>query len=1092
MKTLYLFLLMLPALAWGQKNLDFLSSTELIEKGLENYKGERYYEAIQEYRKVSINDTNYAAAQYEMARSYMGMEEYKSAQNVVIDLLGYDLRFDFKHKAYSLLGNAYNKNGETEKALETYTEGIRLFPMQPTLYFNRGLAYENAKAYDKALDDYKQAIQCNIYHASSHLRLGIMAAHEGMYTQATLSLITFLLLEPTDSRAGEVVGLLEGIANGSFEEEPKHIELSPEGDIYEELNLFYKNKVALQKNYKVKLTVSTSYARQLDLILKNTNYKEENLDFWNQHYLPFLQSVRDNKKFDQLIMLTLINLDNDDVQSKLKSKVPQIKDFVEWAATNFKATTSRQYMEFEGKKQFVYVEYEPKYFSGYGKMYDGKTPTGTFYYYHPNGSKRMVAHFDDKGDASGTWDLYNMYNGNIERKIEFVTPTTKKQSDYYFSGDLHKRYTLIDGLAEDTVYSYYRNGTLKEKYAITKSEKNGLYQSFYPNGTLEYSVQYTADEVNGPLTSYHLNGQKAEEYTATAGKVNGKDLQYYANGQLSSDYTYENGLYSGPYTEYFADGKVKEKGTYKAGKRVGEMTEYHSNGEISNTIVLDENGKENGNSIYYDYDGKKYHELLFAKGNLTKILFYDKAGTATEVATKKGKKMDYILNYPNGTTKIRGQYLDADRDGKWEYFDRYGNLELVEHFKAGEIVDTVVRYYSNGQLKSVTQYADGEKNGMFLAYNIFGELTDEGFYKNGDYDRDWYSYYADGSISSENYFVDGVKNGIQKNYAVNGKIASWENYDVGRIVSHVFLDTNENVADEYGEYNGTVELHNPINSFVNYRAEYKNGNADGPIQWMRPDNQIEVKGAFTNSERTGDWKWYFPNGKPEQEVTYLNGDKHGTEKIYFENGKLSSEQTYSEGDLQGPFKYYNENGTVKTSGTYLDDDRHGKVTYYSPEGSISMYRNYDKGVIISYTYLDKEGKEVAPVSLDKQELQFVTHFKNGNKSNVHTRRNGLIEGTYTSYHENGQKWEEESYLHGESHGKTLEYNEAGQKILEADYLFGDLHGKKITYYATGRIQSEEAYLFGQLHGKSIEYAPDGKITSITLYYNNEIVSIQKF
>lgn len=1092
MKTLSILLFILPALSWGQKNLDFLSSAELIEKGLELYEKENYYESIQEYRKVSINDTNYATAQYEIALSYMGMEEYKSAQNTLKELLEFDIRFNFKHQVYSLLGSAYDDNKETDKAIETYTEGIRLFPMQHNLYYNRGLTYDRLKEYDKALADYKSAIQCNFYHASSHLRLGITAANEGMYTQATLSLMTFLILEPTDSRAVSTIQLLESIADGTYEEEPKGLALSPNGDEFEELNLFYKNKIALQKNYKVKFTIPLSYGRQMHLILKNTKYDKQNLEFWNQHYLSFYQTVWDAKKIDPLIMLTLINLDNDNIQSKLAPKKKQIIAFIDWAGSNLRTAISTQYMDFEGEKQFVNAEYESKYFSGYGKTKEDGTPIGNFYYYHPNGSKRLNAHFDNTGKASGTWEIFNMYNGNIERKIEFTTQEDKMQYEYYYSGEIYQKYHLVNGYTEDTVYTYYRNGTLKEVYAVTKGLKDGPYKSYYPNGTLEYDIQYKADEVEGKFIAYHLNGQKSKEFTVSEDKVVGKRLEYYPNGQLLSDYSYENGLYNGAYTEYFADGKTSEKGTYKAGKSVGEMNDYFQNGQLSTTVVLDETGKQNGNSVYYDLDGKKYHEMTYSKGELTKIVFIDKKGNSSEVASKKGKKIEYVLNYPSGTAQIRGQYLNDERDGKWNYYDYYGNLERVQTFKGGTIVDTVFTYYSNGQLKSVSEFKEGQRNGIYLEYNIFGELTDEGFYKNGEYDRDWYSYFSDGSIQYENYFVEGIKNGIQKTYAVNGKLVSWEEYDLGRIIAHVFLDTNEQIVAELGEYNGAIELKNPDNSYVNFRGEYKNGNADGNFNWYGPNKNVEATGNYTNSERSGEWKWYHDSGKLEQTSTFVNGEKQGEQKSYYANGKLNSVHSYINDQLQGPYKNYFENGGIKNEGNFLNDNRQGKVTYYSPQGSVAMIRNYEQDVIVSYSYLDKEGKEVTAIPLDKQELRFVTYYKNGKKANEHSRKSGLVEGTYLAYHDNGQKWEEEVYLHGEAHGKFYEYSESGQKILEENYQFGQLHGKATYFYANGKLKTEKNYLFGQLHGTVTEYAADGKKTSITLYYNNEIVSIQKF
>ncbi|MDH4471248.1 MAG: hypothetical protein QE487_01500 [Fluviicola sp.] len=1095
MKIFHLLLLFLPVICWGQKNLSLENSATSIGKGFEYFSEEKFDRAIEEYQKVTINDTNYPTAQYEIARSYYKLESYEDAQRVLTDLIDFDLRFDFKHLVYSLLGSCYDQNNRLEDALKTYEEGIRLFPMQHALYHSRGMTYERNKMYDKALEDFKRAIQCNFYSAASHYKIGIMAANEGMSVQATLSLATCLILEPFSDRAGYVVNILESIGDGTYEEEPVGVSITEGGDNFEELNLIYKNKIALQKNYKVKLTIPSNYGRQLHMILKNVTYDKSSFEFWNHHYLPFLLKVWDEKQYDAMLMYSFVNVDNEFVQSKLKPKKGKIDAFVEWANPVLRKTITRQFMEFEGQEQEVYVEYDSKYFDGYGKvMADGVTPIGNFYYYHPNGSKRLIAHFDKTGKPSDSWQFFNMYNGNIEVKIEFDESMEKiTRSEYYFSGELYEVRTIVNDLAEGNVKAYYRDGTLKEDYTLSKGMKEGNYKSYYPNGALEYDVNYIHDVPNGNFKSYHLNGQLSQEFELKDDKVVGEQKKYHPNGQLGASYVYgTNGLYNGPYTEYYSTGTVSEQGTYSDGKRISEMTEFNTNGTKSNFVTLDENGKENGSSIFYDQNGTKYHEFSFSKGGLTKIIYFDTKGVATELATKKGKQIEYILNYPSGKLNIKGLIKDDIRDGKWNYFDQYGNPESTMTYKNGQITDTLIRYFSNGQVKSSCMYEDDEPNGLYLEYNEFGMLINEGFYSNGNLDKEWFNYYDDGSPKSESYFVNGSKNGIQKEYAVNGKLVSWEEWDLGRIVRNVFLDTNENVIHEFGEYNGKIEAKDPGNTYIISSGNYKNGNADGDYTWFYPDGKVETSGKFVNSERAGEWKWYYLNGKLSRVVNYVNGNREGLQKDYFSNGKLKSEVNYVNDETQGTYKYYFENGQLKVTGIYLNGNREGKVTYYTTEGDVLMIRYYDQDVITKYAYLDKTGNEVAPITIDNKKQTFTSYFKNGKKSNEHTRVNGLVEGTYLSYHENGVKWEEESYKNGNAHGKTYEYNASGVKINESDYLYGMLNGKDVYYYDSGKIKSETSYLMGKLHGKLIEYAPDGKVTTIITYYNDNIISVERF
>ncbi len=1094
MKNLTFLFLILPFFQFGQKNINLENSEELLRKGYDHYQKEEYYEAIRDYNKVSINDTNYAKSQYEMALSYIGMEQYIRAQEILHDLLDYKIRFDFKHQVYSLLGNAYNKNKQPEEAIKVYSEGIKLYPHQHLLYYNRGVCYENQKKYAEAIADYQASIKGNVYYYPSHLRLGIIAANQGLYDQALMSLLMFTWIEPEDSRVNEVVGIMESLANGSFESTHEQIKVFENGDPYSEFNELFTNKIALQDNYKTKFTIGTDYAKQLHLFLKNNTYNKDNLDFWNQIYMPFYQSVWENKKLDELILVSLIPNESDAIQGKIKGKISKIRAFYDWSKTEFDKLASTQYMEFEGKEQFIYANYAAKGLISLGHLGgpDGRTEVGNNYYYHPNGLLKMIAHLDEKGDPIGTWEIFNEFDGNISRKVEFVDATTKKFYEYYFTGELNEKYTLKNNLAQDTVYIYFKNGTLKEKYPMKDGKKNGLYTAYYRNGSIYYQVNYVDGKGEGAYTEYHPNGEIQEQFTLKDDMIQGVRSTFYENKQLRTEYNYEADLYNGTFQRFYPNGQLEEKGAYKKGKQIGLSEEYFSNGKLSISMTLDESGKQNGKSTFYDLDGKKYHEFEFSKGELTEIVFIDKNNKATVLATKKGKKLDFIRNHPNGERDMIGQKIDGLNEGEWNYYDVYGNLWKREYYSKGELKDSLITYHPNGQRNRVFQIKDGQKNGLFLEYNIFGDLIREGFYTDNEIDKDWISYRFDGTFESQNYYVNGTQHGIQKDFAVNGKLNTFQELDMGREITNIYLDTNERIIDEFPEYNGEITLHSPDNSYVRLVAHYKNGNADGVFTWYGPNKQVTCAGAYLNDERTGTWKWFSLTGKLIHEVNYVNGERDGLEVYYAENGTKTSDLIWVKGVSEGVFHYYHDNGKVSLTGSYFNDERHGKVTTFNANGEVMMIRYYNQGVIESYAYMGTDGKEIAPIKLDSKEMSITCYYKNGKKSTEHQRKNGLIEGKYTEYYENGTKSEENTYLHDEENGKFYQYNENGAKIEETDYVKGLKHGWEITYFSNGKIKSKTPYLYGDKHGTALVYNADGKITQKTTYYNDNALTIEKF
>ena len=61
--------------------------------------------------------------------------------------------------AYDHRGRAYFNKQEYDKAIEDYTEAIRLDPRYAVAYCGRGDTYRKKKEYDKAIEDYTEAIR---------------------------------------------------------------------------------------------------------------------------------------------------------------------------------------------------------------------------------------------------------------------------------------------------------------------------------------------------------------------------------------------------------------------------------------------------------------------------------------------------------------------------------------------------------------------------------------------------------------------------------------------------------------------------------------------------------------------------------------------------------------------------------------------------------------------------------------------------------------------------------------------------------------------------------------------------------------------
>lgn len=60
--------------------------------------------------------------------------------------------------AFNNRGMAYDNKGQYDRAIEDYNEAIRLNPNSASAFNNRGIVYEKKRQYDRAIEDYKKSI----------------------------------------------------------------------------------------------------------------------------------------------------------------------------------------------------------------------------------------------------------------------------------------------------------------------------------------------------------------------------------------------------------------------------------------------------------------------------------------------------------------------------------------------------------------------------------------------------------------------------------------------------------------------------------------------------------------------------------------------------------------------------------------------------------------------------------------------------------------------------------------------------------------------------------------------------------------------
>ena len=108
---------------------------------------------------------------------------------------------------YLQQGVAHFKKNEFDKAIDAYTEVLRLYPTGAASY-NRGLAYGHKGDYDKAISDFTQAIILKPKDVEAYRNRGLAYAHKGNYDKAIPDFTKVISLKPKDVEAYGVRGII--------------------------------------------------------------------------------------------------------------------------------------------------------------------------------------------------------------------------------------------------------------------------------------------------------------------------------------------------------------------------------------------------------------------------------------------------------------------------------------------------------------------------------------------------------------------------------------------------------------------------------------------------------------------------------------------------------------------------------------------------------------------------------------------------------------------------------------------------------------------------------------------------------------------
>jgi antitoxin component YwqK of YwqJK toxin-antitoxin module/Tfp pilus assembly protein PilF len=1092
MSVLILSMFSILALSsFSQQTNPLINSGELLKKGNALHDEGKMKEAIELYKKISRSDTNYADALYELGLSYYADSQFtKALEYAQTGILLFPERFS----SYSInAANALDDLERSEEAIAMYDKAYAREPQSAVLLFNKGLTLYGLKRLDEAKAAFQKSVLVNPYYSSSHYYIGKIYLQEGNLVAAMLAYKTYLLLAAGGKYVSSIIADMSDIAKVSDEVQTYVKNRKKGADNFDFLQQILLSKIALDPKYKLMAPLEDNIVRQIQVVDEKLEYKKTDTGFAMQYYVPLYSKLFQEGDFEALIFTIFSGLKIDKMQSwhkKNKKKYEVLVDKVVEYLTEVKAT---QVLNRDDRKKttkkFLYEDGSFLGIGEYTKNGDKTILSGPWEFYFSNGALKSKGFFGVDENKEGEW-LYYYNNGQLKEKVSYKVGQRVGPSQGWFdNGVLWYTNNHVKDKAEGLQTGYFYSGLVRRETQYANDLKNGTEKEYSSRGYLLSVSNYVDDVQDGMETTYHSNGEKASEVAYKKGKASGTYKAYYENGALQSQCEFVDGQKQGLWTNYYKNGTIKEKTNYVNNEILGEFTEYYENGVLNRKGTYTKKDID-GKLESYDEDGKIYSDIVYDKGRIRELNFYDKKGNVVSNTTTRRGAANIVFYTPEGVKLSEGFFnKDGNKEGKFTEYFGDGKVKSVSNNKDGLLDGTFTQYFLTGQKSSEQEYKNNEEHGYYKGYHGNGKLSGEGWMQDGQKQQNFIFYNNLGDTTVKEYYLNGDQDGYTQYLRPNKSLEYEYRFENGWLKSIAQFDSTSKplVTSEFKDGKGKYYLkHYNGNTWVD--ANYDYFMLNGLYKVFYFDGKPLSVTKFIKDERDSIYKEFSYEGKLRVEGKYARGKKVGEWKYYYSSGQLSEVENYKDGQLDGLDKFYNKDGTLDKELNYKEGSLDGYYKYFGEKNQLAVALLYTKGALKGYTYEDAAGKLVATIPLVNGTGKVTGSYANGTKSSELDFVDGFAHGTRKIYFSNGKLSVDGIRELGWDNGVKKVFYPSGSIYSEEFFTLGNLNGVRKFYFPSGKIESEEPFYNDELHGVIKYYDEAGKVKRTKTYYYGKLLS----
>ena len=350
-KIIALFVASIVAIScYGQQKPEIINSGDVLLKGVDLYDNGKYQEALDLYKTVPENDTNYYISLVEQVMTDYSLKNYQDG----IDLgkKGLTMKLNLSPTLYLNMGSCYDLLKKYDDAVKLYDQGLLEFPKSYLLYYNKALSLKLAGKIKEAFLCLQKAIELNPFHAKSHYLLGAMAMNEGKSSLAMLAINMYLILSPGADAANSALVALNDISSSKYQEKttPTGVDIT-DGDDFSDIDVLISNYAALNKKYKVPSKLTLAFVKQSYMLFDKLPANPDTRGFWYKLYVPFYKQLLKDKKFEAFSYCLLQASGNEQHKKMAEKNKAMIKSFVEWFDKTWDSKHRKATLDFNGKLQ---------------------------------------------------------------------------------------------------------------------------------------------------------------------------------------------------------------------------------------------------------------------------------------------------------------------------------------------------------------------------------------------------------------------------------------------------------------------------------------------------------------------------------------------------------------------------------------------------------------------------------------------------------------------------------------------------------------------------------------------------------------------